>query len=319
LRYGGYDQSNSIKRDLVRCLLYALRASPRLPAADIVVTNDFWTPAVLPRLRPSVGRIVANANRFPKGQFWLYGKVAAFAAASASVAGAIVNEQPRWRDRVEVVPNALDDAFLQAAPTKEARRASGKVRVLFAGRLHPEKGLSLLARSLGRLRHEGVAGWECVVVGPLAERDGGGGEAYGRELRSMTQSLPVRFEPPVFEPAALARMYAEADIFVYPSLAEQGESFGLAPLEAMAGGAAAVVSDLAVFRDYLDPDVNGMAFDHRAVDPAESLAGALRCLIEDPDRREQIARAGRGTAGKFSLATVADKYLGLFRRVMAEG
>ncbi len=81
VRWGGYAQSTSIKRDLVMCLLYALRAAWHAPLGDIVVTNDFWMPAVLPWLKGKAGKVVVNANRFPKMQYRLYGKAAAFAAA----------------------------------------------------------------------------------------------------------------------------------------------------------------------------------------------------------------------------------------------
>jgi glycosyltransferase involved in cell wall biosynthesis len=46
-------------------------------------------------------------------------------------------------------------------------------------------------------------------------------------------------------------------MFVYPCLAEQGETFGLAPLEAVACGAVPIVSDLSCFGDFITPGVNG--------------------------------------------------------------
>ena len=70
LRWGGFDQSLSVRRDLLKDLAYAMRAVRRLPSADILITNDFWLPVFAARRR-SVGRVVVNANRFPKGQFWL--------------------------------------------------------------------------------------------------------------------------------------------------------------------------------------------------------------------------------------------------------
>lgn len=313
VRWGGYDQSTSIRKDLVRCLLYAMRASRRVPAADIVVTNDFWTPAVLPLLHPSAGRVVVNANRFPKGQYQLYGRVAALAAASGPVARAIIREVPRLAAKTTVVPNCIAPVFLR--PVGE-RKIDSKVRILFVGRLHPEKGLQLLADALRELARRGGADWDGVLVGPWAEEAGGGGAVFREELRRRLEGLPVRFEEPLYDPAELVASYDAADIFLYPSQAERGESFGIAPLEAMARGAVTVVSDLEVFRDYLQPGINGEVYDHRNPDAAAALGQALRDLIDAPQRRATLAAAGRATAEKFSPSAIAEIYIRLFLQLL---
>ena len=375
VRRGGYAQSTSIKRDLLQCLLYALRTARHVPPGDVVVTNDFWMPAILPWLKPSAGKIVVNANRFPKKQYWLYSKCAAFAAVSQAVADAVKVQSPSVADKVVVVPNAIDDAFLkmsaergawsgeksqetggppthgvttagQAYSMRHTAYGQRPVRILYVGRIHPEKGLGLLVQALNSMRHaaygrryeaegeniteetgdggQGADGlrrelreWECVLVGPVKEGEGGGGEAFAEELKRQVQGLPVRFESPVYDPAALARIYDEANVFVYPSAAETGEAMPLAPVEAMARGVVPVVSDLAVFREYLEPGVNGMVFDHRSKNPAEYLATVLRELIGAAERREEMGAAARQTAERFSPAAIADKYLQLFEKVVS--
>jgi glycosyltransferase involved in cell wall biosynthesis len=314
VRRGGYAQSTSINRDLVQCLLYALKTARHVPPGDVVVTNDFWMPAVLPWLKPSAGKIVVNANRFPKKQYWLYSKCAAFAAVSRAVAAALKAQTPSAASKVAVVPNSIDDAFLKPiTPTN----APGKLRILYVGRIHPEKGVALLEEALRAFSRDTSASWECVLVGPVKEGEGGGGEKFAEELKTQLKGLPVRFEEPIYDPAALAKIYDDADVFVYPSVAETGESFGIAPLEAMARGVVPVVSDLAVFRDYLEPGMNGMVFDHRTPQAAANLAAVLRELIENTDRRERMGAAARQTAEKFSPAAIADKYLQLFEKVIS--
>jgi glycosyltransferase involved in cell wall biosynthesis len=346
VRRGGYAQSTSIKRDLVQCLFYALKTARHVPPGDVVVTNDFWMPAVLPRLKPSAGKVVPCLQRFPKKQGWLYGKCAALAAVSQAVADAVRTQSPSVASRVAVVPNAVDDAFLKRLAPKNVQ---DKLRILYVGRIHPEKGVALLAGALRLLadrdqgpkdeetkgpqmcespkvaspRSEGEetkrlsgkeAGWECVLVGPVAQGEGGGGEAFAAELKRQLEGLPVRFEAPVYDPVVLAKIYDEADVFVYPSVAETGESFGIAPLEAMARGVAPVVSDLAVFRDYIEQGSNGLAFNHRAPDAGRLLADALAELLRDKARRKQMGIQARATAERFSPAAVADSYLSLFER-----
>ena len=154
VRRGGYAQSTSIKRDLVQCLLYALKTARHVPPGHVVVTNDFWMPAVLPWLRPSVGKVVPCLQRFPKNQGRLYSKCAALAAVSRAVADAVKAQSPSVADKVVVVPNAIDEVFLKRSVEREVgsmeKGADGArpVRILYVGRIHPEKGLGLLASAL---------------------------------------------------------------------------------------------------------------------------------------------------------------------------
>jgi len=347
VRRGGYAQSASIKRDLVQCLLYALKVARHVPSGDIVVTNDFWLPVVLPWLNPSAGKVVPCLQRFPKNQCGLYGKCAALVAVSEAVADAVKSQSPSVAAKVAVVPNAVDGAFLQetkrtkdeeaksaehgaGSGEKEAdrmRRTAGgrrSVRILYVGRIHPEKGLELLASALKLLaasdlgRKDKEMDWECVLVGPVAEQEGGGGEAFVAELRAMTDGLPVRIEAPVFDPASLVRIYNDADIFVYPSVAERGESFGIAPLEAMARGVVPVVSDLSVFREYIEPGTNGLVFDHRTSTAPAHLASAIESLLCDPGKRGAMGIEARRTAERYSLSATAERYLSLFAKIAAQ-
>ena len=74
--------------------------------------------------------------------------------------------------------------------------------------------------------------------------------------------------------AEMPGWYQAADTFVFPSVKE---GFGLVVLEAMAAGLPVVVSDIPVFREFLD---RGEALLSRAGDSA-SLARAMRRAVTD--------------------------------------
>jgi glycosyltransferase involved in cell wall biosynthesis len=99
----------------------------------------------------------------------------------------------------------------------------------------------------------------------------------------------------------------------------RGETFGLAPLEAMTHGCAVLVSDLGCFRDFILPNETGFVFEGSASDPADSLVVAFRDALSDPVRLEGIARAGQLKSEEFSCARVADKFLIDFENLISDG
>jgi glycosyltransferase involved in cell wall biosynthesis len=94
-------------------------------------------------------------------------------------------------------------------------------------------------------------------------------------------------------------------IFLFPSLSE---GFGLALAEAMAFGLAAVTTTTGFGGDFVQDGVNG-----RVIAPtSEHLTRALLELIENPERRIRIGRAGRELARSFTAARMVDAYEELF-------
>jgi len=313
LRAGGFSQGRSVALVLAKDFAYAIANTGGLPAADILVTNDFWLPVFAGWLRPSAGRIVINANRFPKGQFRLYAAAAAIAAASSAVRDAIAAEYPPLAARTFVAPNPVDTGLMHPGP--EQHVAGGQRTLLFVGRVHPEKGVHLLADAFAGIaaRHPN---WRLKIVGPWAEPAGGGGEAYLRQLKDQLRGMPAEITGPVFDPAALAHEYRASDLFCYPSIANRGESFGLAALEAMACGVPAVVSALACFRDFIADGDNGWVFDHRGADPAGALAARLEGAMVGTEDLKRAGGRACDTARRFGIEEVAGMYLAEFSRLL---
>jgi len=313
VRYGGFPQSRWIALDLLKDLVYALAMVPVLPRADILVINDFWLPIFAGALRPDAGRIVLNAARFPKGQYYLYAGVDIFAAVSRSIQEAIANQYPAATPRVRVIPNPIDTRVF--CPPISPRPVRENKTILYVGRVHPEKGIHLLLDAFALLSDR-LPHLKLRILGPVKESQGGGGEDYFRTLQAKAKGLNVEFLPPIFEPSKLADAYRAADLFCYPSLAEKGESFGVAPLEAMATGLVPIVSDLACFRDFIEEGQTGYFFDHRSSDAAQNLSDTLFRAIINWNQTQSLGIKAAHQALNYSFQKIADKYLDCLKNLI---
>jgi glycosyltransferase involved in cell wall biosynthesis len=300
----GFSASRSLALNLIKDLAYALKVTRTLPTgADVVVTNSFWLPVLLKPLRRSKGRIIVHAGRFPKGQMRLYCGVDMVHTVSSVVAEAIERQSSCLSGRVMIVGYPIEtEVFVPAVgrPPGEA--------ILFIGRVHPEKGVHLLIDAF-RLVAEALPGATLSVVGPWEPERGGGGKQYLDALVIKAAGLPVRFEPAITDEHALAARYADCDVFCYPSLAEKGETFGRAVLEAMACAVPCVVSSLACFTDFFADGSHGLVFDHRAAQPERELASKLLRLLTAPHSRVEMASAARCTSLEYSLDRLTPAYI----------
>lgn len=307
-RVSGFQSPATISRRLLLDFWYAMRVRPQLPPADILLTNSFWLPAL--EYRRSRGLRYVHVGRYPKGQLKLYRK-AILQTVSEPIRQAIIAELPRAADRVRVIAYPLADRYLRP----ELRPASQTV--LYTGRVHPEKGVHLLVKAFAQLSPIDRAGWKLQIVGPSEIAYGGGGDVYLAELRAAAARTAgsIQFAGRVFEEERLIEYYNNASIFVYPSLAERGETFGLAVLEAMAAGCAPLVSDLPCFGDFIRPEVNGQAFDHRVPDPSETLVAALAAMMRNRESTQRIRHAAWLTARDYSLPKIASQFLSDFAQL----
>lgn len=308
----GYRATRWLPANLALDLLYALRLRSRLGDSDVLVTNSFWLPVVLPFLPRNGRATIVHVARFPKGQMGLYRRADALQAISTAVADEIRRQSPTLRDKVAVLPYPVDVSVFRPG----GRGGRSPATIVYAGRVHPEKGLDLLLRAFARL-HARMPDARLRVLGPAEPQHGGGGAGYLETLRHAAQGLPVEFAGAVRDPHALAAQYAGAGCFCYPSLAEKGEAFGLAILEAMAAGLPVVVSDLACFRDFVTPGAEGLVFDHRAPDADIRLAEALVRLLGAPGEAARMGARAAARAADFELETVAGRYLDFFEAVRA--
>ena len=182
---------------------------------------------------------------------------------------------------------------------------------LYVGRLLPHKGVDWLIRSLPEAARLVVAG-----------RPDPSAPEYLDLLRSLAEGKDVRFvlDAPDDE---VAHLYRSAWVVVLPSVEidvygqRHGvpELFGLTPVEAMASGTPAIVSDVTSLPELVQDGETGFVVEQRN---GSGLREALNRLLSDRGIVESMGRRGREkVALRFSWEQVAarclDAYLELGR------
>jgi len=315
-RCPGFDRRRTIAIDLVNDLRYSLAIRHQIADADIVLTNVFWLPVLL--TWQSLNRrfkINVHIQRFPKRQMFLYKRAHRISTVSSAVADAIIDQTPSISSIVKVIPNPINTRVFVPADKAKARNDSAKT-IAYSGRVHPEKGLHLLVEAFRRL-HALHPELRLRIIGPYEIQQGGGGKRFVDHLKCRADGRPVEFVEPILDQSELASELQAADYYCYPSVAERGESFGVAPLEAMATGVPTVVSALKCFEDFMTDGETGLVFDHRDSEPAVRLSEQLKALIDHPQWAQQLADRGSARARTFSVETIALAYLNDFHEMAA--
>ena len=191
-------------------------------------------------------------------------------------------------DRIVVAYPGIDHAMrIQPGP-----RPSGlpPVYALFVGQTEPHKNVDRLvaAWSLGV-----PDGLDLVIAGPPGRAEPSLLDTIARSHARTRIHRVGRLAEDV-----LARLYADATCFVFPSLVE---GFGMPPLEAMARGVPTAVSRIGVLIEV----TRGAALTFDPLDPA-AIAAVVRQLTEDTAERKRLAKAGPAVAGEYRWDLTAD-------------
>ncbi|SEM23692.1 glycosyltransferase family 4 protein [Halomonas caseinilytica] len=198
-------------------------------------------------------------------------------------------------ENVRVMARGIDGETFSPAHRSPELRASWdgdehRPVALYVGRLAPEKNLDLLRDTFAAMlaaRPE----MSIVVVG-----DGPG-------KSSLEKALPdVRFTG-FIDPQGLARHYASADIFIFPSISE---TWGNVVLEAMASGLAVVAFRHAAGAELIDDDINGVSLP---VGDEDGFRDAAVTLSQQPARYGRLGRAARERALQYRWPAITDDFL----------
>ncbi|MEA2491961.1 MAG: colanic acid/amylovoran biosynthesis glycosyltransferase, partial [Acidobacteriota bacterium] len=210
------------------------------------------------------------------------------------------------KDKIEVVHMGLNpDVYA------EARSAAGehqRLRILTVAALLPNKGFPYLVDACARLIADGVD-LECTIVGDGPLR--GATEAWIHE-HGLADRVKVLGTVPQHD---VARLMAESDIFVLPSvIANDGQMDGIpmSLMEAMAAGRPVIGASISGIPELVDHEVSGILIDATLPD---RLAAAIRRLAVDATLRERMGAAGaEQVRGAFNVRQTTRALVGLLDR-----
>jgi phosphatidyl-myo-inositol alpha-mannosyltransferase len=209
----------------------------------------------------------------------------------------------RLGDGIRVIPNGVDVERFGAATQAEDLPPGRKL--LWVGRLDPQKGFRVAVRAFERLAPE-LPDLTLVVAGD------------GKDRSALVElPLPVRERVIVLgtvDRETLPRYHAAADAFVGPAVGQ--ESFGIVLVEAMAAGLPVVATDIPGYREVVDQGVEGLLVPPR--DPV-AMAEALRRVLEDEELAKSLGEAGRARARRYSWDVVGRDIEAVYGEVLGGG
>jgi phosphatidylinositol alpha-mannosyltransferase len=199
-----------------------------------------------------------------------------------------------------LIPNGVHVKTLASAPAFGGMRKPQQI--CFLGRFEePRKGFSILLDAF-RLIADEIPQATLVVAGP--------GDPDAMEIDLLMRDR-ITFLGRVSD-SEKASMLASSEIYVAPNTG--GESFGIVLLEAMACRTPVIASNLAAFNRVLDYGKAGVSFEN---ENAEDLARALRELLSNDQRRQQLSDAGFARVQKFDWGRVAGDIINVYETVTA--
>ena len=160
----------------------------------------------------------------------------------------IADLKQRGFENLELLPKGVDTKLFSPEKRSHLLRRQWGVREggvvgLFVGRIAAEKNLPLTLRTFLEIQKR-IPDFRGVFVG------------NGPKLEQLKSEYPQFIYEGVKRGEELAKYYASADLFIFPSTTE---TFGNVTIEAMASGLAVVAYDYAAARQHIVSGANGFA------------------------------------------------------------
>ena len=291
---------------------------------DLVYSADQFYPYTYQAIKTGIPTIVMeweNIPFIPKGM--PYSKIkkfnlehaAHFVAITQKAKDALILEG-LTADRISIVPAGLDcEKFKPMEKNEQLAKkleiTEGSIKILFVGRLVPEKGIFDLLTAFSMLLKK-IENVELLIVGS--------GSSFilfqiKQHMTNLKITGKVKFLGNI-EYSQMPQIHNLADVFCLPSIPTKtwAEQFGYSMVEAMACGKP-VVSTLSGSIPEVVTDRNtGILVQPKN---PHMLASALEELVLDRNERENMGKSARNwVLSKFEANMIAGKLADIYRKYL---
>jgi glycosyltransferase involved in cell wall biosynthesis len=198
---------------------------------------------------------------------WFFGRAQVLFAPNLELAATL---RARTGRPVFLMGRGVDTELFH--PTRRSR-ADADLVLGFVGRLMPEKNLRLLPGVAAALRDAGIERFRFQITGA------------GSERAWLERNLPNAMFTGVLTGEALARVYADADVFLFPS---RTDTFGNVVQEALASAVPAIVMDQGGPRFIVRHGVTGLV-----ASSDQEFCRSVALLASSERMRREMGSAGR--------------------------
>lgn len=258
------------------------------PVSPVVPTSlhRLGAPLVLGPLNGGIGQPPAFAEIMRTDAAWFYpvrrsavwlqrlsgstDKAAVILAATQATRASLqAGRDPRF---VSMCENGVDLNLFEAAPWPTPPSAEQPLRILFAGRLVPFKGLAMLLRAVAECAREFPVRLTVAGDGPMAAE-------WRQEAQTLGLLEQVEFLGNLSLPQ-IARQMRRAHVFCLPSVRESG---GAVLLEAMAVARPVIALAFGGPLEIVDDEVGRLLAPTGEADVIAALANTFREIIQHPE------------------------------------
>lgn len=212
-----------------------------------------------------------------------------------------IKEYGNVNRNIVVIPNGVD--IIRFDSIGDLQGSNGRFRIIYVGRLHPQKGLKYLIEAAKEIVETERNIEFCII----------GSGSLEKELRDQIErnGLEDYFIFMGRKPKEdLPQEYKRSDLFVLPSLYE-GQPLTL--LEAWAAKLPVVVTDVGGNSDFVRDGVNGYI-----VEPANAgeLARAIKQALSNRDLPEMGVRGYELVKNNYTWEKVAERTFEVYRKLV---
>jgi glycosyltransferase involved in cell wall biosynthesis len=203
-------------------------------------------------------------------------------------------------ERVAYIPNGVEPRFFGGARRRYSRGET--LRLLYAGTWLDQRGIFYIRDAMLKLALR-IPGLKLTIAGPGAPAE----EVmrfFGPELSTHVEVMPI------IAAEKMQELYAEHDIFVFPSMMEGLPSV---LLEAMASAMPVITTATCGMPDMVHSGVNGLL-----VPPADAVAleKAIERLAKSQELRARLGSAAQESMRRYEWSSAAVELEELFLRVV---